>query len=288
LQKILKGKDISTWQINWSNKYLIYPYDTKGNVISESEFKVQFPNIYNYLVSQRSELSGRAYFEKSNKKWFELWNQRSLDKLHCTKIVTLDNASKNSFALDYNNLVGTTTVYSLIPKGNIDPKYLLGVLNSKVLDYYHKKNTIPQAGGFYRYQALFIKGLPIIRTTEMIENNLATLVAYILYLNDNNSRQLFSHTANDRIASHIEDVLNMMVYELYFEEHMKSEGIDVLQFISSKPIDDLKNPKDKEEVIQGFYLWLQTPNNQVRQRINIVDVKSPDILSKINLASKKL
>ncbi|MFZ4107033.1 Eco57I restriction-modification methylase domain-containing protein, partial [Flavobacterium sp.] len=55
LQKILKGKDISTWQINWSNKYLIYPYDTKGNVISESEFKVQFPNIYNYLVSQRSE-----------------------------------------------------------------------------------------------------------------------------------------------------------------------------------------------------------------------------------------
>ena len=44
----------------------------------------------------------------------------------------------------------------------------------------------------------------------------------------------------------------MMIYELYFEEHMKEVGIDVLQFHYSKPISDLKNPKDKEEVIQIF------------------------------------
>ena len=67
---------------------------------------------------------------------------------------------------------------------------------------------------------------------------------------------------------------------------MKEAGLNVLQFISPKPISDLENLKDKEEVIQGFYLWLQTPNNQVRQRINIIDVKSPDILSKINLATQ--
>ena len=77
-----------------------------------------------------------------------------------------------------------------------------------------------------------------------------------------------------------------MVYELYFEEHMKQNDIDVLQFIQPKPIDNLDNDNDKVEVIKNFYLWLQTADNIVRQRINSIDIKSPDILSVINSATK--
>ena len=112
------------------------------------------------------------------------------------------------------------------------------------------------------------------------------LVDYLLFLHNKESQQIFSHTANDRIASHTEDVLNMMVYELYFEEHMKYEGLDVLQFINPKPIQDLIEPEEKTKVIEDFYLWLQTPDNPVRQRINLIDIKSPDILSVINLATQ--
>ncbi|GAI69525.1 unnamed protein product, partial [marine sediment metagenome] len=84
------------------------------------------------------------------------------------KIVTLDNASKNSFSLDEYEYMSSTTVYSIILKNKTRDNYLftLGVLNSRLLDYYHKKNTIPQAGGFYRYQALFIENLPIIDTID--------------------------------------------------------------------------------------------------------------------------
>lgn len=74
----------------------------------------------------------------------------------------------------------------------------------------------------------------------------------------------------------------MMVYELYFEEHMKSEGIDVLQFIAPKPIADLKTPKDKEEIIQNFYLWYQKPENPVRQRMLLVETRSKEIIAVIN------
>ena len=279
LQKILKGKDISTWKITWDNKYLIYPYDTNGNVIDEKELQNKFPYTYSYLVKNRKELEGREYFDKSNKKWFELWNQRSLKKFQCIKIVTLDNASKNSFAIDTNNLVGTTTVYSIIPNSDINPKYLLGILNSKVLNYYHKKNTIPQAGGFYRYQALFIKGLPIKKVDVEKQITIANLIDYIIYLNDENSAQILTHTANERISSHIEDLLNMIVYELYFEAHMKEVGIDVLQFINPEP---LENSPIKEKVIGDFYLWYQMPENPVRQRILLVETRSKNIIALIN------
>ena len=74
----------------------------------------------------------------------------------------------------------------------------------------------------------------------------------------------------------------MMVYELYFEEHMKEVGLDVLQYINPKSMDTLKSDAAKAEVIQEFYEWYQKPDNAVRQRIEIANEKSPHILAIIN------
>jgi hypothetical protein len=164
LKPFLKGKDISPYKINYKNKFLIYPYDTNGKVISEEIIKENAPNLYNYLLTQVLELKGRGYFDKSKKLWFELWNQRNPEKFEQMKIVTLDNAKRNSFALDENNFFGSTTIYNLIKEGAEIEFYieLVLILNSKLLNYYHAKNTIPQAGGYLRYQAIFINDLPIV------------------------------------------------------------------------------------------------------------------------------
>ncbi len=164
LHPILKGKDIGPYRIDWSGKYVIYPYSDDGKVLSENFISNQYPCLYNYLVKCRPLLSGRNYFDKSSKKWYELWNQRRLDRFVVEKLITLDNASKNSFVYDENGYLGTTTVYSLIIKKelNLSLKYVLGVLNSSLMNFYHKNNTIPQAGGFYRYQAIFINNSSVI------------------------------------------------------------------------------------------------------------------------------
>ena len=168
LHPILKGKDISPYSIKWSGLYVIYPYDENGKVYDETVIKTHYPHLYNYLCFCREKLSGRSYFEKSTKKWFELWNQRKMKTFVGEKIITLDNASRNSFTYDLNDYFGTTTVYSLKLKAdsNIHYKYLLGILNSQLLSFYHKNNAIPQANGFYRYQAIFINGLPIKITSQ--------------------------------------------------------------------------------------------------------------------------
>ena len=86
------------------------------------------------------------------------------------KLITLDTARVNSFALDETGFLSSTTIYSIILKDKRKEYYLyvLGILNSSLMNYYHKKMTIPQAGGFYRYQALFIKDLPIIIAPKKI------------------------------------------------------------------------------------------------------------------------
>ena len=165
-------------------------------------------------------------------------------------------------------------------------KYILTVLNSKVSDFYFSQITAKIAGGRMRYTKQYVEQIPIPQIKSEAQIPFEILADYLLYLNDKSKTQLFTHTDNSRIASHIEEVLKMMVYELYFKEHMKEAGIDVLQFINPESISNLKTDTEREKVIKDFYLWLQTPNNLVRQRINIVDIKSPKILSKINLATQ--
>ncbi len=215
----LKGKDISRYSITWKDKYVIYPYDDDGNVIDEKNLKVNFPNAYQYLIENREKLKGRAYFDKSNKKWYELWNQRKLKRFKQTKIITLDNAKENSFALDNNNFIGTTTVYSIILKSKSvnDYIYTLALLNSKLLNFYHKKNTIPQRGGFFRYQALFIKNLPIKRGNIELKTKIIDLATKLIDVKKTNK--------SDNNEKKINNELDNVIFELY---ELTSDEISII------------------------------------------------------------
>ncbi len=211
----LKGKDIHRYQIVWRDKYLIYPYDKDGNVISENNLKKQFPNTYAYLKSVRNELRGRGYFDKSQKKWYELWNQRNLRRFTQYKLMTLDNAQRNSFAFDKGVFVGTTTTYSLILKNKDINNYMfmLGLLNSHLMEYHHKKKTIPQAGGFYRYQASLIKHLPIMRSNLNENCHIIDCVTKILKITQ--KRDYIGNPTKQAEVKKIENRIDQMVYKLY-------------------------------------------------------------------------
>ena len=212
LHKVLKGRDIGPYAINWSGKFVIYPYNSKGKVIPEDEIIAKYPKLYNYLLSQRDNLRGRGYFDKSSKLWYELWNQRNLERFSQPKLMTLDNASKNSFTYDEEGLLGTTTVYSIVPNEVSECKYILGVLNSKCLNYYHKNKSIPQQGGFYRYQALFIQDLPIPSATPTQQQPIIKLVDAILAAKRQDPQ------ADTSILENEIDILVYLLYQLTFDE----------------------------------------------------------------------
>lgn len=158
----------------------------------------------------------------------------------------------------------------------INLKYILAISNSSFINWIFRKSSTNSNVNCYE-----IDNLPLVIVDTNTQNLFSILTEYLNYLYLSNP-QIFSHTENTRLASHIEDILNMMVYELYFEEHMKKVGIDVLQFINPKPIDILKSDKEKAEVIKEFYEWYQKPDNAVRQRMLLVDTRSKDIIGLIN------
>jgi hypothetical protein len=79
------------------------------------------------------------------------------------KILVPDIADRASFALDEAGDYAFTSGYAITLKDRIaeSPKYILGLLNSKVSDIYLKNISTTMRGGFFRYFTQFIEQLPI-------------------------------------------------------------------------------------------------------------------------------
>jgi adenine-specific DNA-methyltransferase len=175
--------------------------------------------------------------------------------------------------------------FSIIAKegSNLNLKYILALLNSRVINFYHKYRFLDiEKKIFPKILIANCKKFPILALEPDRQVPFINLVDYLIYLNARKTEQIFSHTSNERIASHLEDILNMMVFELYFSEHMRESEIEVLEFIQPKSISTIDGGQDNALVIEEFYLWYQKPENPVRQRILLSETRSKDILVLIN------
>ncbi len=280
---ILKGKDVRRFMLNWSGTFIIYPYDKNNNVISETELSTDFPNIYNYLVRKKNKLSGRSYFENSSKQWYELWCERKISKFKETKIVNAEISPENRFYLDKGGYLGNTKIFSSVLKPPYQQLYgfFIGILNSKLMNYCHKLIASPKAGGFYDYKTQFISQYPI-KLNCSFEFPIISLSNFI---NSINEREGISST---NACSIFTDVLDGLVFELYFPNHIKEKEIDILQFVE-KNLSEVMQDRDfeqltdseKENIINRLYARWTHPDSEVRNRIKLFAVRSPEILKPI-------
>ncbi len=204
---LLKGKDIKAYSLDWSGTYVIYPYDKDSKVYAENDMKRLFPNALEYLRQNRKLLSGRGYFEKSNKLWFELWNQRKFQNFSQLRIVSPEISDRNNFAFT-DAYFGNTKTYHIILKNRSQERYLafLGLLNSSLLDYVYKLITTPHAGGFYAYKSQFLNLLPISKRLSASEEKIAVHVRKILAAKRKDA---------DADTSALEREIDALVYQLY-------------------------------------------------------------------------
>ncbi len=214
VHKILRGKDISRYKLNWSGDYVIYPYDSNSRVHTENTMKRDFRNCYSYLQSRRNLLSGRDYFNKSNKIWFELWNQRDIRKFAQLRIVTPEISSKNSFMIT-NDFFGNTKTYHIIIKPDVlmHQNYVLGLLNSKLLDFIYKKIATPHAGGYYAYKTQFLSSIPIRKIQAGGQQSVVTRVERILDITKD-ANYLQDGSKQEQVKL-LEREIDQLVYQIY-------------------------------------------------------------------------
>ena len=164
--KALSGDNINRYSIDWNGDILVYPYEILNGrtvAIEEREIKDTAPNTHAYLVKHKNDLKGRAYFDKSSKAWFELWNQRDMRHQMGQKIVVQENSIRCECEIDDGSYMylDTCCAISISSTSSMSLYYLLSVLNSKLLDHIFRIITVPKAGGHFIHKPMFLEKLPI-------------------------------------------------------------------------------------------------------------------------------
>ncbi len=230
LKPVIQGKQVQRYFHEPAKHVVIYPYRSKENrteLIPEEDLARLFPITWEYLSSHRHNLAGREYFDKSAKVWYELWCERTFSQQATDKIIVPELASCNRFAYCEESTFYLDTVCGIHPK-NKDPRsylYLLGLLNSSLLEFYYKKATVPKAGGFYIYKTMFLKRLPIRNidfnnpSEKKIHDDLVALVDRMLELNKRLA-PIRNTPSNDRDEllreiNHTDNEIDNLVYDLY-------------------------------------------------------------------------
>ena len=232
LKPLLKGQEIKRYSTpNW-RYYIIFPYNIengKAKLIPKEEMQSRYPKAWQYLNENKHRLLARDR-GKLKVEWYAFSRTQNIDQFYEPKIMTQVLASKASFTLDPEGFYyfvggGNAGGYGikLKPEFNLDLKYITGLLNSKLLDFYLRKISTPFRGGFFSYAKRFIEQLPIhlpnMNDTKESEKygKIVSLVDTILKtskklqnINDSSMKKILER----EVIVHQERI-DELVYELY-------------------------------------------------------------------------
>jgi hypothetical protein len=291
VKPLLKGDDVHKYTKIIENKFTIFPYVFSdgglANLITEREIKNNFPLGYNYLKEFESVLRDREKGRfNMDGKWFQYGRKQGLNAANIEKLIGPDISRGGNYAYDKNGgFFSTTTNYGYIKTEETKEsyKYLMAIMNSQLLWWYLVNTGTVLANGYYRYKPDYIKPfrLPLLEDLSKIKP-FEILVDYVLFLKDKESPRVSFQVPNSHISKLFEQVIDACVFELYFEDHMKEEKINILDIVQ-KEIMNLpkKNVNITVDIINSTYLSWSSPGHSIFERLRLIPIRSEHILKLI-------
>jgi len=292
IKPLLRGREIKKYGYSFNDNYVLFPHNgtkDKARILVEEEYPViyehllKFRDIESELVKPNNKGEIQTLVARSDQgdHWTNLRNCAYIDAFESEKLVWLSISDKPAFAFDNKGMHVTAPAYIMTSHCN---KYLMTVLNSKTMEWYLDKVSSSTGVGTNQWSKIFVEQLPIPELEETERNPYEKIAEYLIYLNDPKQAPVLEKVSNEAVSQVFEDLVNMMVYELYFEEEMKAKEIDVLQFVTEKAFPDITQADDKKAIIQKVYYELQQKDNAIRNRILVASSRS-ETIARINAAT---
>ncbi|MBI3249159.1 MAG: Eco57I restriction-modification methylase domain-containing protein [Deltaproteobacteria bacterium] len=232
----LQGREIKPFSIQPSGKVVIRPYqiqDGSASLISEQELAKRFPKAHAYLVENKRYLSQREEGRFKGQHWYEYGRTQNIDLMLLPKILVPDIADHASFALDEGGNFAFTSGYGITLKRTTKQalEFILGLVNSHVLDFYWRQVSTPLRGGFYRYFTQFIEQLPIPSADETQQKIICHVVGYLLRFHRQQGDDLPDKFYDPLMSSYFEQLLNGLVYELFFPDELHAQKLFLFKYV---------------------------------------------------------
>ncbi len=211
-------------------KFILFPYklaNGKAELLSVKELSETYPQAWSYLKKNQTKLEARERGKWKISRWYAFSRSQNLNEMEQKKILTPSIARLASFTLDsagHYYFVGSGGGggggYGITLKQSelIAYEYVLGLLNSKLLDMYLQAHSTSFSGGYFAYNRQYIELLPI-RSIDF-----------------NNPKEKAMH---DTIVKLVDKMLELNKKKCTFPPSSKREKIDREIQITDEKIDEL-------------------------------------------------
>ncbi|MEC7755370.1 MAG: TaqI-like C-terminal specificity domain-containing protein [Bacteroidota bacterium] len=259
IKPLLRGKDIKRWGYQFNNWYIINSHNGLKNNSNFPPVDVvnNYPAVYNHLLQFEKELITR---QDQGDHWTNLRDCAFLLEFDKPKIVWIEISDRANYTFDDAGMFLTNSAY-FISGENL--KYILAILNSKVADFYFFQVTATIAGGRKRYTKQYVEQIPIPQISEEDQAPFVKIVDYLLELKRHEDLK-----GQKVMMNHFEQVLNAMVYELYFEELVKEKGYDIIKHVKSLP--EIES-EENLSLLRMTYEETSQKNHPIRESIFLID-----------------
>ncbi|GAA4204157.1 Eco57I restriction-modification methylase domain-containing protein [Pedobacter jeongneungensis] len=237
---MLNGGDIGKYQVKWAGEYILF-----GNWLHRSRPE----RIYTepHLLIQR------------------IRNPKLKDRLVAT--------------YDENRFISSDGLSNILCKKHVkdvktELKYILGIINSKLINrwfsfYFFDVNIKPEQ----------LRQIPIKKVSESVKYTISLLVEYLLFINELYDVKINEYVPNHHIFQEVMDILDALVYELYFPGEFKEENIVILDNVSNifYPI-DTEDITGSVNIVHQTYQLLRNKDNEVRNNLKLMDIRLASLI----------
>jgi hypothetical protein len=168
LHPLVKGGDSRRYSLVRTNRLILFPYERQGagsGLVAAEKLENELPLTWAYLVANRVFLEARERGRMGGPDWYAYIYPKALDVMPLPKLFTPDLAPRAAFSWDSTGECfftgGVAGGYGILASEGYEPEYLLGLLNSRLLDWVVKQTATSMRGGWYSFEARFIRDLPI-------------------------------------------------------------------------------------------------------------------------------
>jgi type I restriction-modification system DNA methylase subunit len=224
IKKHLIGENINRYYLIDNPDYLLY-------VEENNDFKSLPVSIQEYLKGHKKELSNRA--DKKRRATAPWWNYTFAmhkEYYHLPKIWCSYRSKGNSFVLDdtpdYIGLTNTTVIFGTNFQYSL--KYVLALLNSKLLSFRYRSIGKQTGSGVFEYFANGIGKLPIPEANTKTQTEFVLLIdkMHELKQREYNEQNLQAKKIISRQIDGIDNTIDKAVYKLY---GLTPEEIEIIE-----------------------------------------------------------
>ena len=247
-KKMIKGAAVQKWEIR--------------DKMSQGE--VQYLDAQMYLIENNGKKS--RHHEK--------------ERIVMQGITGVDERYRLKMAyIEAGIFCGNTVSYNVLEKEEYSSKYILALMNSTLLNWYFKIfSTNSNVNGYE------VNNLPIVQMPPVGQIPFIILVDYLLFLKTlGKESSINEYVPNSHIVQLFEEVIDGMIYELYFKEDFEAANIEFIRYAERdfRSIEGIDDESEKIKIIHEAYQKLREKDNEIRNNLKLMLIELKDLLTPI-------